>query len=101
MEGHLVIIGEFDERLQTPARQLREIADTGTVWGDCDDAAVLIGALLASVGMPIRLVAVGQPGGEYMHVFIEAFDGESWWRLDPIVPAGASLDGLSRLVVDV
>lgn len=96
----LVLIGEADELVQSPERQLAEIAEHGSVFGDCDDAAVLIGALLGTVGIPERLVAVGR-GGEFVHVFIEAWDGDRWWRLDPVVAPGASLEGLERMVVDL
>jgi len=98
--GRVVLIGEWEEFVQSPRRQLAEIGEHGTVFGDCDDAAVLTGALLGSVGFPLRLVAVGR-GADYMHVFIEAWDGTAWWRLDPIVPPSDPLAGLSRMVVEV
>jgi len=97
---HLTLLGEWEEFIQTPHRQLAEISEHGTVFGDCDDAAVLTGALLGSIGFPVRLVAVGR-GADYMHVFTEAWDGAAWWRLDPIVPPGDPLAGLERMVVDV
>lgn len=97
---HLVLIGEAEELIQSPERQLLEIAERGSTWGDCDDAAVLNGALLVSVGIPTRLVAIKQ-GPRFVHVFLEAFDGADWWRLDPVVSPSVSFEGLERMVVDV
>lgn len=96
-----MLVGEAEELIQTPERQLREIAEHGTVYGDCDDATVLNGALLVSVGVPVRLVAIND-GDRYVHVFLEAYDGAgNWWRLDPVVGPGVRFDGLERMVLDV
>lgn len=100
MRAHLTLVGEWEEFIQSPRRQLAEIDEHGTVFGDCDDAAVLTSALLGSIGLPTRLVAVGR-GAEYMHVFTEAWDGREWWRLDPIVPPDDPLSGLDRMVIPV
>lgn len=37
---------------------MQQIADTGVARGDCDDAAILAGALAASVGYHVALVTV-------------------------------------------
>lgn len=97
---HLVLIGEAEELIHTPELMLADIEQRGEAWGDCDDAAVLNGALLASVGFPVRLVAIKE-GARYVHVFVEAFDGGDWWRLDPVVDPRTSFEGLERMVVDV
>ena len=39
--------------------------------GDCDDKALLVAALLESIGHPTRFVAVGKKFNNYQHVLIE------------------------------
>jgi transglutaminase-like putative cysteine protease len=55
----------------------------GVTQGDCDDAAVLAGALVRSVGRPVRLaVASFRPDRRLHHVWAEGY-GTSWHQLDP------------------
>lgn len=67
------------EMVQTPKRTL-EIQT-----GDCDDKATLLAALLGSIGIPPRFVAVGFNGGPYSHVLTEARLGTKWIPLETIV----------------
>lgn len=47
--------------------------------GDCDDQATLLAALLESVGMRTRFVAVGVRSAQFIHVFAEAhLPGYGW-----------------------
>lgn len=101
LRRRLILVGEFDEYVQSVPKQLHEISTYGNVLGDCDDAAVLLGALLSTVGVPVRLVAVRKPeSSSYVHVFVEAFDGAEWLVVDPTA-TGPAFPGLERMVVDV
>jgi transglutaminase-like putative cysteine protease len=52
---------------------LAMIARDGKVLVDCDDAAILSGALAASAGMPVRFVAITllENPNEFVHVWAE------------------------------
>jgi transglutaminase-like putative cysteine protease len=59
--------------------------------GDCDDQAILLGALSLSIGNPLQFVVVGfdpkaPPQARYTHVFVRALDSKSgrWVVLDPV-----------------
>jgi transglutaminase-like putative cysteine protease len=61
--------GEF---VQTPLVLLNAIGQKGVAYGDCDDHVVLLGAMLVSIGIPARAVAVKLHGSDhYNHVVIE------------------------------
>jgi len=61
--------GEF---VQTPLVLLNAIGRKGVAYGDCDDHVVLLGAMLVSIGIPARAVAVKLHGSDhYNHVVIE------------------------------
>ena len=58
--------------------------------GDCDDAAVAIGAQLMAIGMPVRIATIapeGAPAGRLMsHVFVQTMvPGLGWLTVDPVV----------------
>ncbi len=58
--------------------------------GDCDDAAIAIGAQLAAIGFPVRLCVsapLGAPPGALMsHVFVQgSIPGHGWVTVDPVV----------------
>lgn len=73
--------------------------------GDCDDQAIVIGALLVALGIPARLVAIGHD--RYEHVYVEALVAdcadcgkpEQWVAIDPIPTQTASWQGLNRRLV--
>lgn len=83
------------EMLQTPPRTI----EVGT--GDCDDKAILLATLLATIGFATRFKAVGGVGAEwsgdendeggeadtvpYTHVFSEVRLGTRWLPCDTIV----------------
>lgn len=55
--------------------------------GDCDDHAMLVGALAMSVGFPVRLVALGyQAPGVYDHVLAECKIGAAWLTVETTEP---------------
>ena len=83
------------ELVKTPEASLREIDAHGTTGGDCDDSAVLLGALLQALGYPVRFVALSERAGSLLHhVILEVAVGGSWITLDPIVPGGAWVGGI-------
>lgn len=83
------------ELVKTPEATLREIDSHGTTGGDCDDSAVLLAALLQSLGYAVRFVALAERTGALLHhVVLEVAVGGSWIKLDPIVPGGAWVDGI-------
>ena len=57
--------------------------------GDCDDFSILLGALLESVGHPVRLVLTGPDPRRprlFSHVYVEAFCRDRWIALDATMP---------------
>ena len=87
--------GEF---IQTPLVLLNAIGLKGFAYGDCDDHVVLLGAMLVSIGIPARAVAVKLHGSEfYNHVVIDyPYQGQSI-LIDPCaknVPTPAYRDRL-------
>ena len=70
------------ETLQTPDWTVKMLQ------GDCDDHAVLLAALLQSIGHPVRFVAIKCQGAGpyYVHVFTETKIGPRWVALDTTVP---------------
>ena len=73
---HMVYLGDpvGGEFVQTPLVLLNIINAKGKAYGDCDDHVVLLGSMLASVGIPCRAVAVKLHGSNvYNHVVVEYF----------------------------
>jgi transglutaminase-like putative cysteine protease len=71
--------------------------------GDCDDQAVLLAALLESIGHRTRFVAIRQTTfGPFVHVFTEAKIGSRWIPLETTenMRAGAPMRFAGRLVVN-
>lgn len=87
--------GEF---VQTPLVLLNTIAKKGFAYGDCDDHVVLLGAMLVSIGIPARAVAVKLHGSSvYNHVVIEYLANGEPVLIDPCaknVPTPAYRDRL-------
>jgi len=57
--------------------------------GDCDDLAILLGAMLESIGHPVRLVLTGPDPLRprlFTHVYLEAYHRGRWIPLDPTMP---------------
>ncbi|NJD06710.1 MAG: transglutaminase domain-containing protein [Methylococcaceae bacterium] len=71
------------ELLHSPRRMLELRA------GDCDDMAVLLGAVLESVGHPVRLVITGRDPNRpelFSHIYVEAWHRDRWIALDATMP---------------
>lgn len=72
------------ETLTTPRRMIQQIQTQGFTYGDCDDKISLLGAMLESIGHPVRLIVTSQsPTREFQHVYLEVKLGERWISLDP------------------
>lgn len=83
---HVHVYSEPEELLYHPLRLVEAIQAQGYVAGDCDDAAILLGSLLSSVGIPARFKAAFEaPDGSFGHVFTEYHDGLGWRSLDPTI----------------
>jgi hypothetical protein len=57
--------------------------------GDCDDMSILLGAMLESVGHPVRLALTGPDPLRpdlFTHVYLEAYHKGQWIPLDPTMP---------------
>lgn len=83
------LVADPGELLIHPVRMIREIYSRGFVAGDCDDAAVLVAALLASIGFQVRFRAILPRGdGSFQHVFAEVYrpaPHSEWVPIDPTV----------------
>ncbi|MBA4286405.1 MAG: hypothetical protein C0434_12845 [Xanthomonadaceae bacterium] len=55
---------------------------------DCDGHAQLVASLLASIGHPVRLVAVGFEAGRFAHVFAETLVSGRWLSVETTEPVG-------------
>lgn len=61
------------ELLHTPEYLLRMLVREGYIQGDCDDVAILGGALGEAIGLKAKIVTVGfdGPTGPFAHVWVE------------------------------
>lgn len=55
-------------------------------YGDCDDIAVLLAALLETTGHRAKIIAGGNTEGCYAHVWAEARCGTGWIAVDASMP---------------
>lgn len=84
------------EYVRDSIRYVRDIHNVETVHtpqqviasgqGDCDDKAILLAALLESIGHPARFVALGFRPYAYSHVIVQTKLGTRWISLDPTEP---------------
>lgn len=80
---HMGLVNEPVEILHAPVWMLAEIQAGRRVWGDCDDAAMLVGTLGLALGLPARFVAIRPAGSaDYVHVFTELFFDQAWRPVD-------------------
>lgn len=72
------------ETLATPAQTLQ------IGQGDCDDKAVLLAALLQSIGHPARFVAFGKRSNQFSHVLVQtkirSGNNSNWISLETTEP---------------
>jgi len=66
------------ETLQDVRAILRGI-QAGAPGGDCDDFDVLLGSLLLSVGIPVRIVTTSYDGKTWHHTYLDAYSRKRGW----------------------
>lgn len=89
---------EQDETLRSVQTQVETLMKTNKLVGDCDDAAIVAGAMCEAAHLPWKFVTVRPPDNtEFSHVFVEVFKGD-WLRLDPTAPVDADYTTWERMV---
>jgi len=94
------------EYIKTPERHLRDIAERGLAFGDCDDHVTLLGSLLYAVGYVTRIVIIQSKGnteGGYNHIYlyVNIPQTNNWVSLDATAkdkPFGWESDFIKRKV---
>lgn len=82
---------ENEEIVRTPEFMVQDWETLGYIEGDCDDIAVLVAALLRSLGAQVRLTAIqSTTPEEYDHVFTEVQTDDGWIPIDITVPVGTT-----------
>lgn len=81
------------EQLQDPKLMLREIAENGVAFGDCDDISLLIATMLLTIGaMPyFRAVKYRHRLGPFNHVYVVLYDRNFLGKKERLV-----LDGIVK-----
>ncbi len=74
--------------------------------GDCDDMAILLGAMLEAIGHPVRLVLTGPDPLKqdlFSHIYVEVFHRGRWIPLDATMPypMGWAPRAVVRKVMDI
>lgn len=81
------------ETLKTPVALLHDR------FGDCDDMSLLAGALLSSIGHPVRYVATGSNGlGDYDHVYLQTKIGNKWIGVETTEPVALGWQPISSIL---
>lgn len=80
------------ELIKSPLLIDKNVTDTGSFMGDCDDASGYLAALLKSVGYAVQLVIVTPEhadGFDYRHIFVRVWQPRAgkWLALDPTAKA--------------
>lgn len=81
----------------------------GYYAGDCDEAAIIAGAMARAIGCPVQLVAlafptIDAPGGAFSHVYTIAIDPQTHQRVqfDITRPSNRSpSEAVKKLIIDV
>ena len=84
------------ETIQSPEITLRVRA------GDCDDHAVLVSAMLKSVGIPVRYSVIGKSRDQFSHINLESFVSNRWTPTDTTIagPMGRMASLPARKIYD-
>lgn len=84
------------ELLHTPDVLLSMISTGGTAYADCDDAAILAGALALAIGLRVRIVTVAfkDPSAPFTHTFAEVGSpiGDPKWLEQDVTRSAQSID---------
>ena len=97
-------LGEIDALFRWVQRHVRYTKDPfrievlhsarrmlGLKAGDCDDMTIVLGALIKSVGHPVRIVLTGPDSLRpdlFSHIYLEARHHDQWIPLDATMPYG-------------
>jgi transglutaminase-like putative cysteine protease len=95
-EGEVKALGDYVRRRVRYTHDIHDVETFQTALrtldlsvGDCDDMAILLGALLGSVGYPVQLKVVDTTGDGPSHIFVVAGvppeEPTTWVPLDPTV----------------
>jgi hypothetical protein len=81
------------EMLATPRYLLTQVARRYMVQGDCDDAAILGGALAKAIGLRVKLIALGffRKDAPLSHVYAIIY-GRRWLSLDTTRPVRMTVE---------
>ena len=72
-----------------PNLMINDIVRQGYTRGDCDDHVMLLGSLLVSIGVPVRVNGVKINEADYYnHVMLSAMVNGHWQDIDPCVKDG-------------
>lgn len=84
------------ELVRQPAALAQDILERRPTFGDCDDMALLLAALLLSQGIPVAFVTISTSphNRDFRHVFVAAKLGHRWDTFDPSVSRPYSTQGL-------
>jgi len=88
------------ELIHDPLDTIGRIGSDGMAAGDCDDGAVLVSALLESLGIRTRLAAVSIRNDRRLHhVAVESRDPSGFWiYLDPFLRSGSKVPQFTRVM---
>lgn len=91
------------EIVHTPINTYEQISQHGFFIGDCDDASTFIATLLCIAGYPTRFVVIrtDEQNKDFQHVYVEFFDGQHWYSVDPTVTGGTDHQYLERHVMAI
>lgn len=70
------------EEVQAPHVMLARIREKGWAFGDCDDFAVLLSALLRAVGFRTMLQAVAVQANQYNHARMAVYLDGDWYTIE-------------------
>ena len=91
----------FKVELLHSARRILELRA-----GDCDDMAIVLGAMLESTGHPVRLVIVGRDlkrKNRFSHIYLETLYKDRWLALDATMnkPAGWAPPAPNKKIIEL
>ena len=97
---NLIYMADADgaEYFQSPLVMLERILLQGVAYGDCDDHVMLLGSMLVSVGIPVRVQGVKIPPSTIVnHVILSANISGKWQDIDVIAKGVQSPPYFERL----
>jgi hypothetical protein len=96
VNDHLCEAASLQAWVRDHIRYVRDVRDVETIQfpeqtlqlqsGDCDDMALLLAAMLESVGFATRFCAVGMDGLDYSHVLTQVLVPGSGWMSAEVIP---------------